>query len=84
MASGAALICSPMGGLPEVASDAALYAHPDEPNALESALKRLLDDATLRTTLAAAGLRRAALFDAPQARQRLAELRQHAPLPIKA
>ena len=31
LASGAALICSPRGGLPEVAGDAAVYADPDQP-----------------------------------------------------
>ena len=34
MACGAALICSPRGGLPEVAGDAAVYADPDRPAAM--------------------------------------------------
>ncbi len=75
MASGAALICSDRGGLPEVAGEAALYAGPDEPGALEAAITRMAQDAGLRARLAAAGLARAAQFDAPAARARLMELR---------
>ena len=75
MASGATLICSDRGGLPEVAGEAALYAGPDEPGALEAAIVRLVGDAGLRARLAAAGLARAAKFDAPTARARLVELR---------
>ena len=76
MASGAALICSGRGGLPEVAGEAAFYADPDEPGALEAALVRLAQDSTLRASLAAKGLARARLFDAPEARARLGELRR--------
>ena len=75
IASGAALVCSARGGLPEVAGEAALYAGPDEPGALEAAIARLAGDAGLRARLAAAGLARAAQFDAPAARARLVELR---------
>ena len=75
MASGAALICSDRGGLPEVAGEAAVYAGPDEPGALEAAILRVAGDAGLRERLAAAGLRRAALFDVGVARGRLAALR---------
>jgi glycosyltransferase involved in cell wall biosynthesis len=75
MASGAALVCGPRGGLPEVAGDAALYADPDEPGALAEAILRLAQDGALRARLAEAGLARARQFDAVDARQRLAELR---------
>ena len=75
MASGAALICSRRGGLPEVAGQAALYADPDEPGALEAAMTRLMDDAALRARMAVLGLERAPLFDATRARARLLALR---------
>jgi UDP-glucose:(glucosyl)LPS alpha-1,2-glucosyltransferase len=78
MASGAALICSPRGGLPEVAGEAALYAEPDEPGTLEAAILRLAGDAGLRARLAHAGFAQARLFDAGQARIRLRELREAA------
>jgi glycosyltransferase involved in cell wall biosynthesis len=76
LASGAALICSDRGGLPEVAGDAALYADPDAPGELEAAIRRLASDPALRGGLAVAGLARAKLFDAVGARVRLAELRR--------
>ena len=75
LASGAALICAPHGGLPEVAGDAALYAAPDAPGALAAAMVRLGGDAALREQLATAGLARAQQFDALPARARLAALR---------
>ncbi len=76
MASGAALICSPRGGLPEVAGDTALYADPDEPGALARAIRALAGDVPRRTALAAAGLARARLFDAPVIAAQLAALRR--------
>jgi glycosyltransferase involved in cell wall biosynthesis len=76
MASGAALICSARGGLPEVAGDAALLADPDAPGALAAAIRRLAGDAALRARLAEAGLRRARLFDVVAARGRLLEVRE--------
>ncbi len=76
MASGAALICSPRGGLPEVAGDAALYADPDESGALARAIRTLAGDVPRRTALAAAGQERAKLFDAPVIAAQLADLRQ--------
>ncbi len=72
MASGAALICSDRGGLPEVAGEAALYADPD---ALAPVLLRLARDGALRARLVEAGLARAQLFDASAARARLIALR---------
>ncbi len=75
MASGAALICSDRGGLPEVAGEAALYAGPDEAGALEAAILRVAGDVALRGRMVAAGLARAALFDVSLARERLAALR---------
>jgi UDP-glucose:(glucosyl)LPS alpha-1,2-glucosyltransferase len=75
MASGAALICSPRGGLPEVAGDAALYADPDDPAALADAILALTRDATRRDRLAAEGRSRAQRFDLPPTLASLASLR---------
>ena len=61
MASGAPVVASTRGALPEVAGDAALLVEPAaEP--LADALGTLLADAGLRDRLRAAGLRRAAAF----------------------
>jgi glycosyltransferase involved in cell wall biosynthesis len=75
LASGAALVCSGRGGLPEVAGDAAVYADPDAPGELEAAIVALASDPARRARLAQEGLARAKLFDAVGARLRLAELR---------
>ena len=75
MASGAALICSDRGGLPEVAGEAAVYAGADEAGALEAAIRLVAGDAGVQAGMVAAGLRRAALFDVGVARERLAGLR---------
>jgi UDP-glucose:(glucosyl)LPS alpha-1,2-glucosyltransferase len=76
LASGAALICAPHGGLPEVAGQAALYAAPDPPGALETAILTLAQNPAQRAALAAAGRARAANFNAPAARIRLQALRR--------
>ena len=76
LACGAALVCSPRGGLPEVAGDAALYADPAEPGALAQAIMALATDAPRRAALGAAGRARAEGFAAPQAAQALLELRR--------
>ena len=75
IASGAALICAPAGGLPDVAGEAALYAAPDPPGALERAMLALAQDPGRRAALAMAGQARARQFDAPAARARLQALR---------
>ena len=75
MACGAALVCSPRGGLPEVAGDAALYAEPDAP-ALADAILALATDASRRATLGLAGRKRAEGFAAPQAAKALLALRR--------
>ena len=74
MASGAALIASPRGGLPELVGDAALLAGPD-PRSLALAMLHLTTDLAARAALSAAGLARARGFDRPAARHRLAEHR---------
>ena len=76
MASGAALICSPRGGLPEVADDAALYAEPDEPPQLADAILALAGDDARRQALAAAGRARARRFDLTHTLASLAALRR--------
>lgn len=76
MAAGAALVCSPRGGLPEVAGDAALYADPAQPGALADALLTLANDEPRRSALAAAGRARAERFAAPEAARALLALRQ--------
>ncbi len=76
MASGAALICALHGGLPEVAGDAAVYASPDQPEALSAAIRALCGDDARRAALAEAGRTRARLFDVPAIAARLAALRQ--------
>lgn len=76
MACGAALVCAPRGGLPEVAGDAALYADPDDPAALAAAIVALATDAARRAALARAGMARARLFDLPRAAAALDDLRR--------
>jgi UDP-glucose:(glucosyl)LPS alpha-1,2-glucosyltransferase len=76
LASGAALICSPRGGLPEVAGDVAVYADPDHPNEIAAAIRALAGDEPRRAALAAAGWQRAQQFDAPVIAAQLAALRQ--------
>ena len=76
MASGAALICAPHGGLPEVTGGAARLAPPDPKGPLEAAMLALAQDPHARAALAIAGLEQARQFDAPAARTRLHALRR--------
>jgi UDP-glucose:(glucosyl)LPS alpha-1,2-glucosyltransferase len=76
LASGAALICSPRGGLPEVAGDAALYADPDRPSEIAAAIRALAGDESRRAALAEAGWRRVQQFDVPVIAAQLAGLRR--------
>lgn len=76
MASGAALICSPRGGLREVAGDVALYVDPDDPPAVASAICSLATDPARRDAMAEAGRARAEAFDVPAVAGRLAALRR--------
>jgi UDP-glucose:(glucosyl)LPS alpha-1,2-glucosyltransferase len=75
LASGAALICSPRGGLPEVAGDAALYATPDNPAEIAACIRTLAGDESRRAALAEAGRQRARQFDVSVVAARLAALR---------
>ena len=76
LASGAALICSPRGGLPEVAGQAAVYADPDRPAEIAAAIRALADDEPQRAALAQMGRERARLFDITVITARLAALRR--------
>jgi len=78
LASGAALIVSRRGGLPEVAGDAALYIDPDEPGSIAAAILTLAQDPTRRAALSEAGRQRARQFDVPVVAERLAGLRRDA------
>lgn len=75
LASGAALICSGRGGLPEVTGDAAIIVDPDDPAALAAAIHALAADPARRAALEQAGQEQARLFDAPVIAARLAALR---------
>lgn len=76
MASGAALVCSPRGGLPEVGGDVAIYADPENPAEFAAAIRALATDAAARAARAEAGRQRAKLFDVPVITARLADLRR--------
>jgi glycosyltransferase involved in cell wall biosynthesis len=62
MARGVPVACSNASSLPEVAGDAALLFDPHDEVAIAGALRRLLDDATLREQLHARGLARVKEF----------------------
>jgi glycosyltransferase involved in cell wall biosynthesis len=66
MACGAALLCSPRGGLPEVYGHAAQRIEPENPAAIAAAIVALARDPARQATLRAAGVARARLFDLPQ------------------
>jgi UDP-glucose:(glucosyl)LPS alpha-1,2-glucosyltransferase len=76
LASGAALVCSPRGGLREVAGDAAIYADPDNPAEITAAIRMLAGDEPRRAALAEAGRQHAQRFDVPLIAARLAALRR--------
>ena len=76
MACGAALLCSPRGGLPEVTGDAAVPIDPDNPDALAAAIVALARDPARRAALAAAGRARAEKFDVAHAAATLDALRR--------
>lgn len=76
LASGAALISSPRGGLPEIGGDVAIYIDPDDAGSIVSAILDLACDPARRAALGEAGRLRARQFDAPAVAARLAELRR--------
>ncbi len=76
MASGAALICSPHGNLPDLVRDAAVLADPDDVGALADAITTLAHDEPRRAALGTAGLRRAQAFDIKSGAATLDRLRR--------
>ncbi|MBW7882230.1 MAG: glycosyltransferase family 4 protein, partial [Caldilineaceae bacterium] len=60
MACGAAVACSNVSSLPEIAGEAALLFPPEDQEAMAQTLARLMDDAALRTRLREKSLVRAA------------------------
>lgn len=75
MASGAALITTRRGALPDIAADAALYVDPENSAALAAAIVTLATDSPRREALAQAGLRRAQAFALPPIRAQLDRFR---------
>jgi glycosyltransferase involved in cell wall biosynthesis len=76
LACGAALLCSPRGGLKEVAGAAAVFIDPDDPAGFAEALVALAVDPARRCALSEAGRARAPLFDVHPAAQALDALRE--------
>jgi len=73
MALGCPVVAAPLGALPEVCGDAALYADPFNPQAWCSSIRAALDDQATRQSLIAAGRQRAGEFTWKQAARSLLE-----------
>ena len=63
MAVGVPVVATTRGAVPEVAGDAALLVDPEDGDAISHAIKRVLTDPGLASSLRAAGLARARKFD---------------------
>ena len=74
MASGTAVITSNVSSLPEIAGDAALLVDPVDVRSIKEAMRRILGDLGLRSSLVEKGLRRASEFSLERQGQRLAAL----------
>jgi glycosyltransferase involved in cell wall biosynthesis len=76
MTIGLPVVASNRGALPEVVADAGVLADPDDRSAFASAMRKVLENPSLRRDLAARGIARARTFDwdesAAKARQALA------------
>jgi glycosyltransferase involved in cell wall biosynthesis len=84
MARGVPTLAARSSSLPEIGGDAALYFDPNDSRELESQLERLLGDPSLRASLAARGLERAASFQwAAAAEQTMTVLRRAASASIE-
>ena len=59
MASGVPVACSDRGPMPEVLGDAGEYFDPEDPDSIANALRRLVESASLRRTLAERAFARA-------------------------
>jgi glycosyltransferase involved in cell wall biosynthesis len=62
MSCGAPVICSNRTSLPEVVGDAAISVDPDDVHAMAEAMHNVLTDSTLRNSLRARSIQRAAQF----------------------
>jgi glycosyltransferase involved in cell wall biosynthesis len=62
MACGTPVVCSDAASLPEVAGEAALLVPPGQPEALVTALRRVLDNPEQAAAMRAAGLTQARRF----------------------
>lgn len=74
MACGTPVIASRASSLPEIGSDAALYAEPNDAQGWADALRRIAGDRSLRERLRIAGLDRATHFDWNESSARHLEL----------
>ncbi len=74
MASGTPVITSNVSSLPEVVGDAALMIDPYDPGAIAAAMRRVLEDSTLRADLRARGLARAREFSWERSIRRVREI----------
>jgi glycosyltransferase involved in cell wall biosynthesis len=63
MAAGLPVVATAVGGVPEIAGDAALLVPPRDVDALTQALQRLVEDLELRRELGKRARRRSAAFD---------------------
>ncbi|MFX1762874.1 glycosyltransferase family 1 protein [Paraburkholderia sp. A1RI-2L] len=73
MVLGCPVLAAPLGALPEVCGDAALYADPFDPHAWSLKIRTVLDDEALREALIAEGRRHAAAFTWERAARELLE-----------
>ncbi|RPI04744.1 MAG: glycosyltransferase family 1 protein [Ignavibacteriae bacterium] len=62
MAAGTPVITTKLSSIPEVAGDAALYIHPDNPVELARAITEIFSNHALRSSLVASGMKRAGTF----------------------
>ena len=76
MASGACLLCSTRGGLPEVGGGVAIPVDPDNPQAMAEAIVGLAQNPDRLAFLSRAGRKRAEIFDLGPTRRSLDAMRQ--------
>lgn len=77
LASGAPVVCSKNGSLPEIGGDAVHYFEGSEPQKLAEAIFDVLDDSNLRERLRSKGPKRAQMFTAEQSMAALLKLYMH-------
>lgn len=74
MAYGVPVIASPIPALHEVCAEAAVYADPDDPDAISATLVQVLDDGALRDRLTQAGRRRAERYTWAESARRTVQI----------